>query len=99
MSKDTREWVRALSRITLLTQLGLSLVVPPVLLVLGALWLQEKDAVGDWILLCAILAGILSGGCSVYNLLRAELRRDARGGGDKNQSGPVTREKEETDAN
>lgn len=73
-----KETMRILSRITLISQLGLSLVTPPLLLLLGALWLQQRFGVGDWILLCAILVGFLSGGCAVYNLLRAELARDGR---------------------
>ena len=88
--------MRALSRITLLTQLGLSLVAPPVLLTLGALWLQGKYGVGDWILLCAILVGIVSGGCSVYNLLRAELRRDVRPAESEKQN-TAAREEDRTD--
>ncbi|MBQ4043215.1 MAG: hypothetical protein IJD06_04385 [Clostridia bacterium] len=73
MQKDL---MRILSRITLISQLGLSFVTPPLLLLAFALWLQEKCSVGDWILLCAILAGCISGGCAVFHLVRAELRRD-----------------------
>lgn len=75
MQKDL---IRIISRISLITQLGLSLVTPPLLLLLGALWLQNRFGVGDWILLCAILTGIISGGCAVYNLIRAELQSEKR---------------------
>ncbi|MBE6560879.1 MAG: hypothetical protein E7662_07120 [Ruminococcaceae bacterium] len=68
--------IRMISRISLITQLGLSLVTPPLLLLLGALWLQNRFGIGDWILLCAILAGIISGGYAAYNLIRAELHRE-----------------------
>jgi len=74
MQKDL---MRILSRITLISQLGLSFVTPPLLLLLLALWLQDKFGWGDWILLCAILTGCISGGCAVFNLIRAEIRRDA----------------------
>lgn len=73
-----KELIRVLSRITLITQLGLSLVLPPVLLALGAMWLQKRFGVGDWLLVCAILTGVLSGACSAYQLLRAELSREER---------------------
>ena len=75
MNKDL---IRIVSRISLITQLGLSLITPPLLLLLGALWLQERFGVGDWLILCAILAGILSGGCAAYNLIRAELLHEKR---------------------
>ncbi len=75
MRKDLMQIV---SRISLLTQLGLSLVTPPLLLLWGALWLQDRFGVGDWLLLCAILAGILSGCCAAYNLIRAELLCEKR---------------------
>lgn len=74
-----KERIRILSRLSLITQLGLSFITPPLLLLLGAVWLQGKFGLGDWVLLTAILSGILSGGCSVYNLLRAELARERRG--------------------
>lgn len=70
--------MRILSRITLVTQLGFSLVTPPVLLVLLALWLQNRTGAGDWLLLAAILTGVLAGISSVWQLLRAELARDRR---------------------
>ncbi len=73
-----KDLLRIISRISLITQLGLSLVTPPLLLLLGALWLQSRFGIGDWILLCAILAGIISGVCAAYNLLRAELLCDKR---------------------
>ena len=75
MQKDL---VRLVSRISLITQLGLSLVTPPLLLLYGAMWLQERFGIGDWLLLCAILTGILSGGCAAYNLIRAELLCEKR---------------------
>lgn len=73
-----RDLARILSRISLITQLGLSLVTPPLLLTLGALWLQSHCQVGDWILLCAILVGLVSGVCSVWQLVRAEIARENR---------------------
>jgi len=72
------EWIRILSRITLISQLGLSFIVPPLLLLCGAMWLQSRFGLGDWVLLLAIFTGILSGGFSVYSLIRAELMRDRR---------------------
>ena len=75
MDKDL---IRLVSRISLITQLGLSLVTPPLLLLLGALWLQDRFGIGDWLLLCAILAGVLSGGYAAYTLIRAEILCEKR---------------------
>lgn len=75
MRKDLKELVACVS---LLAQLGLSFVTPPLLLILGALWLQNRFGIGDWLLLCAIFAGILSGGCAAYTLLRTALLYDKR---------------------
>lgn len=75
---DQSELVRLLSRITLLTQLGLSVVTPPILCVLGALWLQKRFGLGDWVLLCAILLGTVSGVSGVFSFVRRETARDMR---------------------
>ena len=82
-----KDWARILSRITLVSQLGLTLVTPPLLCILGALWAQKRFGIGDWLLLCAILVGVLSGVCGMADLICAELRRDRRS------------EKSETDGN
>ena len=76
-----------LRRISLVTQLGLTLVTPAVLLVLGAVWLREKANIGEWIFLVAILVGILSGICGVYSLIRAEITADTRVRTDRTNTG------------
>ncbi len=73
-----REWADVLSRLGLITQLGLTLVTPPLLLVLGAQWLMRRFALGDWLLLAAIVVGVLSGLSGALSLIRAELARDRR---------------------
>lgn len=91
-TKDTAEFVRLFSRISLLTQLGLSVVTPPILSVLLALWLQERFGLGDWVLLCAILGGIFSGVMSVFSFVRRETAREIEK--TKKTSGTTEREKE-----
>ncbi len=75
---DTAQMLRIWARISLLTQLGLSVVTPPLLLILFAIWLQNRFGVGDWVLLCAILMGISSGVTSVFSFVRREAAREAR---------------------
>ncbi len=79
MSKKTNstDLIRLFSRITLLTQLGLSIVIPPILAVLLASWLQKRFGLGDWVILAAILLGVLSGISSVLSLVWRESRREA----------------------
>lgn len=90
----SKDLIRILSRITLLTQLGLTFLTPPVLLTLGALWLQERFGTGDWLVVTALLVGLLSGACGAWQLLSAELKKDRRenaraenGGNGKGNSG------------
>ena len=73
-----REWAAILSRIGLITQLGLTLVTPPLLLALGAQWLIRRCDLGDWLLGAAIVIGVLSGISGAFSLIRAELARDRR---------------------
>ena len=77
-STDAAELVRLMSRIALLTQLGLSMVTPPILCVLCALWLQNRFGVGDWVILAAILLGVGSGVSGVFSFVRREAAREAR---------------------
>lgn len=42
-----------------LTQLGLSVAVPPVLLILFALWLRDSCGWGNWVVWAGIVVGIL----------------------------------------
>ena len=76
--EDRKYLMRVLSRLTLLTQLGLTFITPPLLLLFGAMWLQEHCGTGDWAVIAALLVGLLSGGCGAYGLLAGELRKDRR---------------------
>lgn len=65
--KKAAKWAKAAA---LLGQLGFSLIIPPVFLVLCAWWLQNRFDLGVWIMILAIAVGILSGLSSGYTLLR-----------------------------
>ncbi len=41
-----------------LTQLGLSVAVPPVLMILLALWLQNSCGLGNWVVWTGVVIGI-----------------------------------------
>ena len=42
----------------LLTQFGLSVALPPVLFLLGAVWLKNEFALGGWVVLVGLLLGL-----------------------------------------
>lgn len=41
-----------------LTQFGLSVALPPVLFLLGAVWLKNEFALGGWVVLVGLLLGL-----------------------------------------
>lgn len=41
-----------------LTQFGLSVVLPPVLFLLGAVWLKNHFGLGGWVVLVGLLVGV-----------------------------------------
>jgi len=49
-----------------LTQIGLSMAIPPILSLLLARWLQNRFELGNWIMILAIVLGI---GGMITNLL------------------------------
>ena len=59
-----------LQGLSMLTQFGLSVALPPVLCVLFGLWAQNKWALGDWVIVVSLLAGLLSGACSFASFIR-----------------------------
>lgn len=62
--------MKELTLLTWLTQLGLSVAVPPVLFVLLAVWLRDSQGWGAWVIWVGIVLGLY---CSVNGLL-ASLR-------------------------
>lgn len=76
MKKDG--WFASLQNLTWLTQLGLSLTVPPVLCLLLAGWLAERFLLGPWVWLAAILLGMGASACTFAEFMRMFLRRSGR---------------------
>ena len=71
---DVKRWKRLIRAAALLGQLGFALITPPVLLALGAWKLQEQFGFGTWIMLAAILVGLLTGGSTAYRLIRDAMK-------------------------
>ena len=54
-----------------LTQFGLSVALPPVLLLLGAVWLKNQFVLGGWVVLVGLLLGLLGSVGSLHNNLKS----------------------------
>ena len=88
MKKDG--WFAALQNLTWLTQLGLSLAVPPLLCLFGAGWLARRFSLGPWVWVLGILLGLGAAGCTFAEFARMFLRRNGlgKGGTDKSKAAP-----------
>ena len=72
--------VKLLRRLTMLTQLGLSVVAPPLLLIWLSIAAQRRWGVGSWATPVAIVVGLISSACGVYEFYRSVMREK---GGDE----------------
>ena len=61
-----------------LTQFGLSVALPPVLFLLGAVWLKNEFALGGWVVLVGLLLGLAGSVGSLRSNLKASTVREKR---------------------
>jgi len=54
-----------------LTQFGLSVVLPPVLFLLGAVWLRKQFGLGGWVILVGFALGMVAAIGSLRSSLKA----------------------------
>ena len=54
-----------------LTQFGLSVVLPPVLFLLGAVWLKNRFGLGGWVVLVGLLVGVVGSLGSLRSSLKS----------------------------
>ena len=76
--------MKNLSLIVWITQLGLSVAIPPAMFILVAVWLRQQQGWGSWI----IWAGIALGLYSAIEGLRASLKAMERLAKDKKDDQP-----------
>ncbi|MGN1346987.1 MAG: AtpZ/AtpI family protein [Eubacteriales bacterium] len=72
------EMMRSLGRIGGVAGFGLSVVTPLVLCILFAVWLRSRFGVGEWVIVAALLVGLISSGCGAYRSIRAFLQDERR---------------------
>lgn len=67
-----------------LTQLGLSVAIPPAVFILLAVWLRDRFGLGAWVLIVGILLGVI---CAVDGL-RVSLKAMEQMSRDKQEEKP-----------
>ena len=58
------------SALAMVTQFGISTITPMLLCIFAALWLKNKFALGDWVVLIGVFMGIGSGFLSMMKMIR-----------------------------
>jgi len=56
--------------VTLVGQLGFTLLTPPIVLILLAFWLQTRFGLGSWIMFISLIAGLLTSAASALQFYR-----------------------------
>ena len=80
--KIDRKWLReALNNISVYGQMGFTIVVPPVLLCLLGSWLRRKFGLGYWVILVAIIVGLLSAFTTIYRICMDFLAKNTKDDG------------------
>lgn len=70
--------IKVVKGVVLVGQLGFYLVTPPVCLALLASWLQGRFGWGAWVMVTAIVVGLLSSGMGAYNFYRRLTASEAK---------------------
>lgn len=73
-----KPWMNILRELTWLTQLGLSLVMPPLLCGMGGLWLADAAGLGTWVMLPALALGLGGSGAAFWGFYRYVQRKNAK---------------------
>lgn len=67
-----------MENLTLLTQLGVSIAVPPILCLLAANWLRGKLGLGLWIMIVALVLGLGGSASNVWKFWKQLEKREER---------------------
>jgi len=72
--KKKNDLLASLRLLGYLTQFGLSVILPPLLLVLLGVWLCDRYSIGVWLIVVLLLLGLVSSGCSIYRFFKTFVR-------------------------
>ncbi len=74
MTKKQNHW-GVLRYLIYFTQVGVSVVTPPILCCFGALWLKSRFSLGNGVVIVGIVLGIAVAACSLRDFLRLTERK------------------------
>ena len=78
--------IKALRYLSLISQFGLSVAMPPLICIFAALFVQKKFGIGDWIIIAAIITGIISSGCTFFNFIKTHINKEGGENDEQNRS-------------
>ena len=70
MSKYSKNAFRNLSALTLITQLGISVATPAVVMTLLGVWICDKTGVGSWLIAVFAILGVCAGMITLIRSLK-----------------------------
>ena len=59
-----------ISALAMVTQFGITTITPMLLCIFAAMWLKNRFALGDWVVLIGVLMGVGSGFLSMMKMIR-----------------------------
>lgn len=74
MGNPNKKIFTSMKYLSLLSQLGISVIVPPLLCILATLWLKNRFGLGDWVVLVGILIGMAVGLTSLFNYFQIAIK-------------------------
>lgn len=72
--KKKNDLLASLRLLGYLTQFGLSVILPPLILVFLGVWLCDRYEIGVWLIVVLLLLGLVSSGCSFYRFFKTFIR-------------------------
>lgn len=72
--KKKNDLLASLRLLGYLTQFGLSVILPPLLLVFLGWWLCDRYGIGIWLMIVLLVFGLISSGCSIYRFFKIFVR-------------------------
>ena len=72
--KKKNDLLASLRLLGYLTQFGLSVILPPLILVFLGVWLCDRYGIGVWLIVVLLLLGLVSSGCSFYRFFKTFVR-------------------------
>ncbi len=93
LGSTAKDMTQALGRIGGVAGFGLSVVTPLVVCILLAVWLKNRYGLEDWIMVVAVVVGLISSACGAYRSIKAFVETDRRRDAKKNAENPPVKPK------